>query len=50
VEKGGANLHLEGELVYRAFQNEEEDLPGMMRLVEQELSEPYVQTTRLTIM
>ncbi|WVW81310.1 hypothetical protein I302_103301 [Kwoniella bestiolae CBS 10118] len=29
------------ELFYRTFRDEESDLPGMMRLVEQELSEPY---------
>ncbi|WVQ64340.1 uncharacterized protein L199_002502 [Kwoniella botswanensis] len=29
------------ELFYRTFRNEQDDLPGMMSLVEQELSEPY---------
>ncbi|WRT63246.1 uncharacterized protein IL334_000149 [Kwoniella shivajii] len=29
------------ELFYRSFKNEEEDLAGMMRLVAEELSEPY---------
>lgn len=31
-------------LYYRKFRSEAEDLEGMMRLVEQELSEPYVGT------
>lgn len=29
-------------LYYRAFRNEAEDLEGMMKLIEAELSEPYV--------
>ena len=30
------------ELFYRTYRSEAEDLEGMMRLVEQELSEPWV--------
>lgn len=44
ADKGKAPLvdAVGDELYYRIYRNEEDDLEGMMRLVEQELSEPCV--------
>lgn len=40
--RGSARGRDIGELYYRAYSSEEEDLAELMRLVEEELSEPYV--------